>query len=154
MTLVLWAGLAYLLGGIPTSYVAAKIGAGIDLREHGSRSLGATNLFRVLGWRYAIPVGLFDVAKGTVPVLLFAPRAGSSPWVAVVTGTAAILGHVFCPFLGFQGGKGVATAAGVVLGLAPLPFFLAAAVWGTVLWVTGYVSVASMTAAIGFPPIQ
>ena len=143
--------LAYLLGSVPTSYLAGRLGAGIDLREHGSRNLGATNVWRVLGPRYAVPVGLFDLAKGTVPVLLLAPWAGGGPWVPLGTGGAAILGHVFPVFLSFRGGKGVATAAGVLLAVAPAAVLAAAAAWGGVLYLTGYVSVGSLTAAIVFP---
>ena len=69
-----WLLASYLLGAVPTSYLAGRLFRGIDLREHGSRNLGATNLYRVLGWRFAVPVGLFDAAKGLVPVLVFAPR--------------------------------------------------------------------------------
>jgi glycerol-3-phosphate acyltransferase PlsY len=83
---------AYLLGAIPTSYLAGRLIAGIDLREHGSRNLGATNLYRVLGWRYAVPVGLLDAAKGLVPVLVFAPRVSSSQLFALVCGLTAVLG--------------------------------------------------------------
>ncbi len=72
MSLVLWIGLAYLVGAIPSSFLAARV-AGVDLRQHGSKNLGATNLYRVLGWKYAVPVGAFDVAKGFVPVFFFAP---------------------------------------------------------------------------------
>jgi glycerol-3-phosphate acyltransferase PlsY len=68
-----WLIASYLLGAIPTSYLAARLFRGIDLREHGSRNLGATNLYRVLGWRYAVPVGLLDAAKGFIPVVAFAP---------------------------------------------------------------------------------
>jgi glycerol-3-phosphate acyltransferase PlsY len=143
--------LAYLAGAIPTSWIAARVGRGIDLREHGSRNLGATNLYRVLGWRYAVPVGLFDIAKGAVPVLLLAPTVGSEPWVPLAIGIAAILGHVFSVFVKFHGGKGVATAAGVVLALAPLPLLVSAAVWVTLLKATGYVSLASMGGAVTFP---
>ena len=72
-----WLLASYLLGAIPTSYLAGRLFRGIDLRDHGSHNLGATNLYRVLGWRYAIPVGLFDAAKGLIPVTLFAPRASA-----------------------------------------------------------------------------
>ncbi len=72
MNLALTIGLAYLVGGIPMSHMAARYGAGIDLRQHGSKNLGATNVYRVLGWKYAIPVGLFDLAKGFVPTYFFA----------------------------------------------------------------------------------
>ena len=70
--------LAYLIGATPTSYLAGRLGRGIDLREHGSKNLGATNVYRVLGWRYAIPVGLVDLGKGALPVALFSPRANGA----------------------------------------------------------------------------
>ena len=142
---------AYLLGAIPTSYLAARLIAGIDLREHGSRNLGATNLYRVLGWRYAIPVGLLDAAKGLVPVLVFAPRVSPSQLFALVCGLTAVLGHVFSVFVGFKGGKGVATAAGVMLGLTPAALGVAAALWVGLVYLTGYVSVGSIAAAAVFP---
>lgn len=142
---------AYLLGAIPTSWVAAQLGAGIDLRVHGSKNLGATNLYRVLGWRYAIPVGAFDIAKGTAPTLLLPPRIGSGDWIPLAIGTAAILGHVFSVFVKFRGGKGVATSAGVVLALAPVPLLAAAVAWAAVLRGTGYMSLASITGALVFP---
>ena len=124
-----WVLASYLVGAIPTSYLAGRLFRGIDLREHGSKNLGATNLYRVLGWRYAVPVGLFDIAKGAVPVLLFAPRISDSELFALGCGIAAILGHVFSVFVRFRGGKGVATAAGVMLGLTPLALGVAALVW-------------------------
>jgi glycerol-3-phosphate acyltransferase PlsY len=142
---------AYLAGAIPTSWIAARVGRGIDLREHGSRNLGATNLYRVLGWRYAIPVGLFDIAKGAVPVVLLPRSVGPEAWIPLAIGVAAILGHVFSVFVRFRGGKGVATAAGVVLALAPLPLLVSAGVWVALLKVTGYVSLASMAGAAAFP---
>src|SRR5215207_7333084 len=152
MTIALpWLLASYLLGAVPTSYLAARLFRGIDLREHGSRNLGATNLYRVLGWRYAVPVGLFDAAKGLVPVLVFAPRASSSELFALVCGLTAVVGHVFSVFVGFKGGKGVATAAGVMLGLTPAPLGIALAVWVTLVFLTGYVSVGSIAAAAIFP---
>jgi glycerol-3-phosphate acyltransferase PlsY len=127
------------------------LGAGIDLREHGSKNLGATNLYRVLGWRFAIPVGLFDVAKGAVPVIVLPRHIGPAEWIPLAVGAAAIVGHVFSAFVKFKGGKGVATAAGVVLALAPVPLLASAVVWIVVLKTTGYVSLASMTGAVAFP---
>jgi glycerol-3-phosphate acyltransferase PlsY len=143
----LWFGLAYLVGAFPTSYVAGRLAKGIDLREHGSRNLGATNVYRVLGLRVAIPVAIVDILKGTLPVLLVAPRVSASPLVALLVGVAAILGHVFSVFVGFKGGKGVATAAGVMLGLAPAAAGLCLVVWLVLVWGTGYVSVGSIAAA-------
>jgi glycerol-3-phosphate acyltransferase PlsY len=146
-----WLVASYLLGAVPTSYLAARLGRGIDLREHGSRNLGATNLYRVLGWRYAVPVGLFDVAKGAIPVLVFAPQASSSQLFALACGVAAIVGHVFSVFVRFRGGKGVATAAGVMLGLTPAALGIAALVWLVLVYLTGYVSVGSIAGAAVFP---
>ena len=142
---------SYLVGAIPTSYLAGRIFRGIDLREHGSRNLGATNVYRTLGWKYAIPVGLVDVAKGAVPVLVLAPQVSSSQVFAMACGLAAIMGHVFSVFVRFRGGKGVATAAGVMLGLAPAALGVAAVTWLLVLKLSGYASLASIGAAAVFP---
>jgi len=146
-----WLIASYLLGAVPTSYLAARLFRGIDLREHGSRNLGATNLYRVLGWRYAVPVGLLDAAKGLVPVLVFAPRVSSSELFALICGLVAVVGHVFSVFVGFKGGKGVATAAGVMLGLTPAALGVAVLVWAALVYLTGYVSVGSIAAAAIFP---
>ena len=146
-----WLIASYLLGAVPTSYLAARLFRGIDLREHGSRNLGATNLYRVLGWRYAIPVGLLDAAKGLVPVLVFAPRVSSSELFALICGLVAVVGHVFSVFVGFKGGKGVATVAGVMLGLTPAALGVAVLVWAALVYLTGYVSVGSIVAATIFP---
>jgi acyl phosphate:glycerol-3-phosphate acyltransferase len=151
MTAASWLAASYLLGAIPASYLAARLFAGLDLREHGSRNLGATNLYRVLGWRFAIPVGLFDMAKGAVPVLVFAPQVSSSELFALSCGLMAVLGHVFSVFVRFRGGKGVATAAGVMLGLTPAALGVAALVWAVLVFTTGYVSVGSIAAAAVFP---
>jgi acyl phosphate:glycerol-3-phosphate acyltransferase len=146
-----WLVASYLLGAVPTSYLAGRLFRGIDLREHGSRNLGATNLYRVLGWRYAVPVGLLDAAKGLVPVLVFAPRVSSSELFALICGLVAVVGHVFSVFVGFKGGKGVATAAGVMLGLTPAALGVAVLVWAALVYLTGYVSVGSIAAAAIFP---
>jgi glycerol-3-phosphate acyltransferase PlsY len=151
MTALPWLIASYLLGAVPTSYLAARLFRGIDLREHGSRNLGATNLYRVLGWRYAVPVGLLDAAKGLVPVLVFAPRVSSSELFALICGLVAVVGHVFSVFVGFKGGKGVATAAGVMLGLTPAALGVAVLVWVALVYLTGYVSVGSIVAAAIFP---
>jgi len=146
-----WLLASYLLGAVPTSHIVSRVFAKIDLRHHGSGNLGATNLYRVLGWKYAVPVAMFDIAKGAVPVLVFAPQVTRSELFALACGVVAILGHVFSVFVHFKGGKGVATAAGVMLGLTPLPLAIAALVWGLVLLLTGYVSLASIAAAAMLP---
>jgi len=143
--------LAYLIGATPTSYVAGRLGRGIDLRQHGSRNLGATNAYRVLGWRYAIPVGLIDMVKGGVPVAILGPWSNGPAWFTVALGIAAVLGHMASPYVQFRGGKGVATTAGVFLALAPLAVLISLVIWGATLWLSGYVSVASLTVALLFP---
>jgi glycerol-3-phosphate acyltransferase PlsY len=151
VTVALWLLAAYVLGATPTAYLAGRLARGIDLREHGSRNLGATNVYRVLGWAWAIPVALIDITKGAIPVALFAHWAGGELWLAVAVGVAAVLGHIFSPYVGFKGGKGVATAAGMFIALAPLAVAIALPLWGICLWLTGYVSLSSILAAATFP---
>lgn len=146
-----WLLASYLLGAIPTSYLVSRTVAGIDLREHGSKNLGATNLYRVLGWRYAVPVGLFDALKGVVPVLAFAPRIAPSQLVALACGIAAVIGHVFSVFVRFKGGKGVATAAGAIAALHPLALGGCVLIWAAIVYLSGYVSLGSVTAAAALP---
>lgn len=140
---------AYLLGSLPTAYLAGRL-HGIDLRQRGSGNLGATNAFRVLGWRTGVPVFAIDVAKGYVPAAFFAPWFGAHPHWAMAYGVAAIVGHVKPVFLigrGGGGGKGVATAAGVFLGLAPVATMAALAAFAATLAATGYVSLGSLVAS-------
>jgi len=153
------AGLAvvagFLLGSLPASHLAGRWSRGIDLREHGSGNLGATNVFRVLGWRIALPVVLVDIGKGALAVAIgLSPgiRLESVPdLVGLLAGIAAILGHSFSPFVRFQGGKGVATAAGAFLTLAPWGAIPAVAVWILLLGTTRIMSIASVAAAAVLP---
>jgi glycerol-3-phosphate acyltransferase PlsY len=141
---------AYLLGSVPAAYLAGRA-RGVDLREHGSGHLGATNALRVHGWKIGLPVVLFDALKGIVPAYYFWRWFGTHPHWAMAYGLAAIVGHVKPIFLlrsGGGGGKGVATAAGVFLGLAPVPTLVALAAFSAVLALTGYVSLGSLTAAV------
>lgn len=148
--------LSYLLGSIPSAYIAGRVLAAVDLREHGSGNLGATNVFRVLGVKAGVAVLIADTAKGAIPVWLLPGTAGvpdSEIW-ALAFGVAAILGHIRPVFLlwrGGGGGKGVATAGGVFLALAPLSMLASTAVWVVVLLVSGYVSLASLAAAVVLP---
>lgn len=142
---------SYFIGAIPNSYLAGKLFKGIDLREHGSGNLGATNVWRTLGPKFAIPVGILDSAKGAIPVLFIAPLAAEAKLFALACGIMAVLGHVFSVFVGFKGGKGVATAAGVMLGLTPLAVVVTTAVWLAILWTTGYSSLGSIVAAAILP---
>lgn len=149
MTVSLLVVAAYLLGSIPSSYLAGRWTRGIDLREHGSGNLGATNTFRVLGARVAAPVMVFDVLKGFAPTALFVQWDGHQAWTwALAYGAAAILGHVFSVYMRFRGGKGVATAAGVFLALSPAAVGPALGVWLVVLAGSRMVSLASIAAAL------
>jgi acyl phosphate:glycerol-3-phosphate acyltransferase len=148
----LFVGLAYLAGAIPTSYMVGRFAHGVDLRKQGSGNLGATNTFRVLGWRAALPVMVVDVAKGWIPAAFFPLWDGAAPleW-ALAYGAAAIVGHVFSVFVAFKGGKGVATSAGVFMAVAPWAVLIAGVVWGVVVLLTRMVSLGSLTAAVVLP---
>lgn len=143
---------SYLLGAIPTSFVVVRAVKGIDLRTTGSGNLGATNLYRLLGWRFAVPVALFDMLKGAIPAAVFAPLAGLGELGAVGLGMLAVVGHVYSVFVRFKGGKGVATGGGVILGLAPLAFVVSLLLWIVVVRVSGYVSLGSIVSALALPP--
>ncbi|GBF49507.1 membrane protein [Leptospira ryugenii] len=145
--------LSYLLGGLPVGFLVAKYVKGIDLRELGSKNIGATNVGRVIGWKYGIPVLCIDALKGALPVLL----AGyiDSPYSLISTqillGTVAILGHTYTPFLSFRGGKGVATALGVYLTLIPFVTLCAVAIFFVVYKVSGFVSLGSILGTLSMP---
>ena len=145
---------AYGAGAIPASFLTGRLIYRKDLRELGSRNLGATNAQRVLGWRAAIPVGLFDVFKGFAPAWWF-PMVDdrTAPWWAAVYGGAAIVGHCFSFWVRFRGGKGVATSAGVLVAVAPLAAVFGAGVWLLALLVARTVSVASIAAALSVPVV-
>jgi glycerol-3-phosphate acyltransferase PlsY len=142
----------FLVGAIPFSWLIGRV-KGIDLRKAGSGNIGATNLMRVCGRGPGI-AGLFlDVAKGVIPVLLAALLAGGGErLVQAAAGTAAVLGHVYTPFLGFSGGKGVATSLGAMAALAPVPSLCALGIFLTVLLVSGIVSLSSIIAAASLVP--
>jgi glycerol-3-phosphate acyltransferase PlsY len=151
---VLALALAYASGSLPFAYMAGAI-KGVDLRKQGSGNLGATNVFRVLGWKIGLVVFLLDALKGALPVLLLAPRIEGTTnptlW-AIACGVAAIAGHVRPVFLTFRkGGKGVATAAGVFFALAPLPMLATFALFVAVVLATGYVSLGSLLSAVVLP---
>lgn len=149
--------LSYLMGSIPSGYLASRI-AGIDIRKVGSGNIGATNVTRTLGRRYGYPVFLVDFAKGAlavwVSILLTRraePKLTSTEIYGVFAAVFCVLGHVFPVWLGFKGGKGVATSAGTLFGLMPLAALIGLAVWVVVFELTRYVSVASITAAMVLP---
>lgn len=143
---------AYLLGATPTSLWVGRTCYGVDLRKEGSGNLGATNTFRVLGAKAALPVVLFDVFKGWLPAAWFAAWAGQAAFSwTLAFGGAAIAGHVFSIWAGFRGGKGVATSAGVFLALAPWATLAALAAFVLLVWRTRIVSLGSLAAAVVLP---
>jgi acyl phosphate:glycerol-3-phosphate acyltransferase len=145
---VIWLLVGYACGSLATGYWLGKM-RGIDIREHGSGNVGATNVFRVLGTPAGIFTLLVDILKGAIPVILaLRASAGSLP-LALTTGLGAILGHATSPFVKFRGGKGVATSAGVFFALMPYPFGVALGVFLVVFAVTRTVSASSIASAVG-----
>jgi len=151
-------GIAYLTGAIPWSLVIGRRFYGIDLREQGSGNLGATNVMRVLGWKAALVTLALDVAKGAVAVLaawLIVPVSqfgvAANEWAMIAATLAAILGHSYSPYIGFKGGKGVATAAGALLFLTPLAWPILLLTFIIVLFVTRMVSLGSLVMAVEYP---
>ncbi|MFZ3376129.1 MAG: glycerol-3-phosphate 1-O-acyltransferase PlsY [Chthoniobacterales bacterium] len=149
--------ISYLIGSVPAGYLAGRV-AGIDIRKVGSGNIGATNVLRVLGKRYGYPVFLFDFAKGTaaveISILILSGTHHaevSRELCAILAGVSSVIGHSYPVWLGFKGGKGVATSFGVVFGLIPLAALIAVMVWLIIFRTTRYVSVASMTAALALP---
>jgi len=149
--------LSYLLGSIPSAVWIGKRFHNIDVREHGSGNAGTTNVIRVLGWKTGIPVLLIDIAKGwlasMLPVLFHLADPGSALLtnLQLMTGIIAITAHILPVFAGFRGGKGVATVFGVFLALQPILTLCCMGVFLSVLFITGIVSVSSMSSGISFP---
>ncbi len=150
---------AYLFGAVPWAFIIGKLN-GIDIRKHGSGNPGATNVTRVLGKGWGTLCFILDFLKGALPVLavhLVASKSALQDFsdiLAVSVALSAVLGHVWTIFLGFRGGKGVATSAGALLALSPLATLLAALSWIIVFYTTRYVSLASMIAALALPIIS
>ena len=156
MSLAVLLALSYLLGAFPSSIVYGKMFRGIDIRKHGSGNAGGTNAWRVLGWQIGLPVMLTDVVKGALASVLVARiPLGPLPFefntVALLCGLAAIVGHVFPIYVGFRGGKGVGTAAGMLVVNAPVPVACALGVFALMLFLFGKVSLGSILAGICLP---
>jgi glycerol-3-phosphate acyltransferase PlsY len=141
---------AYLIGSIPTGLLLGKV-YGIDVRTEGSGNIGATNLYRTVGRKVGIITLIGDCLKGLIPVMLVKYSCGLQPEYAVWVGLAAFCGHVFSVFLKFKGGKGVATALGVFLALAPLALVAAVVVFAALMIIWRYVSLGSICAAATMP---
>ncbi len=165
--------IAFLLGSIPFGLIIAKA-KGINIREHGSGNIGATNVLRVVGKKYGITCLLLDALKGFVPTVIaislirfpgiqnpmtlsgLLPHASEFPMLTaqmfqVLAGLCAILGHNYSPWVGFKGGKGIATSAGVLIALMPAAVVILIAIWGLVFFFSRYVSLASILAAGALP---
>ena len=164
MSFLFWILLGYLAGSFPTGYLAARAFRGVDIRTFGSGNVGATNVGRLMGKKWAVAVTLLDMIKASVGILCARAAGVESSWTIAFTGFAGVCGHNFPLWLGFRGGKGVASTYGVVFFLhPPISFFLAPAggiIWFALLKLKGYVSLASLislwclpgiAAALSFP---
>jgi len=155
--------LSYLIGSIPTAIIVSKAAKGIDIREHGSGNAGGTNVMRVLGWKHGLLVILLDAFKGVLAVVVVArlhygnmPFQNVTPFddftlVQIIAGIAAVVGHVFTIFAGFKGGKGIATALGMLLMIITVDMLIALGVFIIVVSISRYVSLGSLVGAVSVP---
>jgi glycerol-3-phosphate acyltransferase PlsY len=147
---ILFFVLAYLAGSIPSGYIFFRLGEKKDIRRFGSQSTGATNVLRLKGWKYALPVLVIDVLKAVLPTWL-ALELFADKRIALGVAFLVVLGHCFPVFIKFRGGKGVSTAMGAYLVLAPLPFLLSLAIFVGVIAAARFVSLGSLLATLSFP---
>lgn len=147
---ILFAVLCYLFGAIPSGYILFRLSEKKDIRRFGSQATGATNVLRLKGWKYAIPVLLFDVAKGFLPVFL-ALKLFEDLVLALICGFLAVVGHCFPVYIKFKGGKGLATTLGAYALLAFKPALLSLAVFLIAIAISRYVSLGSLLAVLTFP---
>lgn len=146
MEFIVFAIIAYLLGSTPSGIIVGKLGYNIDIREHGSGNLGATNTFRVLGVKAGIIVTLADILKGTIATVL--PLFFDVDIYRLAIGLFAVLGHTYPLFSKFKGGKAVATSGGIILGINPVLFIIMLASFLLTLYISKYVSLSSMVTGI------
>lgn len=163
LSLIIVIFLSYLVGSFPTALVFGKLFKHIDIRKLGSRNLGSTNAFRVLGWKIGLLVQLVDIGKGFIATLLISklfygalPFENRTPFadftvIQIIAGISAIIGHVWTVFANFKGGKGINTAAGLLLSVAPIDATISIGIFIVVLIFSGYVSLGSISAAFAFP---
>lgn len=155
--------LSYLVGSIPVSIIMTKIIKGVDVRDYGSGNAGGTNASRVLGKKYGVLVILLDALKGVIAVVLISrlylgsfPFPNTTPFddftlVQIIAGIAAIVGHIWTIFAGFKGGKGIATGLGVLVSIVTIDLLVALGIFLTVMFISKYISLASISAAISVP---
>jgi glycerol-3-phosphate acyltransferase PlsY len=166
LSLIIVIILSYLIGSIPSALILGKLFRKTDIRKHGSKNLGSTNAFRVLGWKIGLLVQIIDIAKGVAATLLISklfygalPFENRTPFeditiVQIIAGISAVVGHVWTVFAGFRGGKGINTAAGMLISLAPIDAGISIGVFIIVLIFSGYVSLGSIAAAFAFPSVM
>lgn len=155
--------LSYLAGSLPTAVIISKLFFGFDIRERGSGNMGSTNAFRVLGVKWGIVVQVVDILKGVLAVVVISHLfTGAMPFVnrtpfeditvlRLIAGVSAVLGHVFSAFVQFRGGKGINTATGMLIAIAPVDVGIAFALFLLVVFSSGYISLGSIVAAITIP---
>ena len=151
IALIIYAIAVYVIGSIPSGLIIGKTFFNIDVRHYGSKNIGATNMYRVLGWKAALPVFLCDALKGAVGVYLLASYG--APF-AVLGGILAMVGHNWPFLLGFKGGRGVATGLGVLIALSPLVVVICFATWGIIVYFTKLVSLGSIVGAALVPSLM
>lgn len=142
-----WIVIAYLVGGIPFGFLIGKL-RGIDVRTVGSKNIGATNVFRTVGKKWGLVAFLLDVLKGAVPTILARRLAPGPEWLPLAVGVACVLGHMLTPYMKFKGGKGVATAFGMLIGLIPAMVGVAFLLFALVFALSHYISLGSCSAAV------
>ncbi len=143
--------MSYLTGGIPTGYLVVRRFQGLDIRDHGSGNPGTANVYRVAGTRAGLITLVGDALKGYLPVFLALKLYPGQLWVPIFCGAAAVIGHNWTVFLGFRGGKGVATSAGVFAALIPKSLVCAVIIFAAGIGVSGHISVGSMAGAVALP---
>lgn len=155
--------LSYLVGSIPTSIIISKAVKGIDIRNYGSGNAGGTNVMRVLGWKHGVLVIILDALKGAIAVVLIArlhygvlPFQNVSPFddftlVQIIAGISAVVGHIWTVFAGFRGGKGIATALGMLLMIITVDMLIAVGIFLIVVSISRYVSLGSIVSAMAVP---
>ncbi|MCF8261393.1 MAG: glycerol-3-phosphate 1-O-acyltransferase PlsY [Melioribacteraceae bacterium] len=158
--------LSYLVGSIPTGIIIGKMAKGIDPRDHGSGSMGATNVLRLLGWKYGVLTIVLDAFKGVLAVVVISrlylgsfPFPNATPFddftlVQILAGLVAVIGHIWTVFAGFKGGKGIATGLGFMISIVTVDLLLALGVFVIVVYFSKYISLGSISAAVSIPIIM
>lgn len=163
LNLIVIVVLSYLVGSIPTGILVSKSVKGLDIRNHGSGNMGGTNVFRVLGWKYGLLVIILDALKGAIAVVAISrlylgsfPFPNQTPFddftlVQLIAGISAMIGHIWTVFAGFKGGKGIATGLGILIVLTTTEIFIALGIFVLVVYLSRYVSLASILATVSIP---